>query len=90
VNDDELAAHIAQILEIDHQFIVRIQPRAAEQIARIRRAGRRAGRILGWKVSTFLRDRDDGDWVVGVIVIESTPEDMSRLRERGALLVNEA
>jgi hypothetical protein len=90
VNDDELAAHVAQVLEIDHQYAIRTQADATEQIARIRRAGRRAGRVLGWKVRTFVRDREDGGSVVGVVVVESTPEDEARLRERGDLLLDGA
>jgi hypothetical protein len=90
VNDEELAAHIAQVLEIDHQFVVRADAAAAEQITRLRSAGRKAGRILGWKIRTFVRELDAGSVVVGVLVIESTPDDAARLRERGDLLIREA
>lgn len=87
--DDELVAAIQLRLELDHQYVVRRPLGDVEGVEAVRSAGRRAGRGLGWKVRTFAQGHGDVT-VVGVVVIESTPEDDARIRERGDLLLREA
>ena len=87
---DELVARIAGRLDIDHQFYEDVQGSDADGVALIRKAGRAAARQLGWKVRTLTVDLESGDIRVFVVIIESTPEEDARIRERGDLLIREA
>ena len=89
---DELTLAIAQRLELDSQYVEHIEAWDTERIAQVRSAGRRAGRLLGWKIQTFQsQPTDEGRLVVGVVVREWPDEDMRvRLEERGRLLMSEA
>ena len=93
VSDDFLIAEIMRALEIDHQYVRWVEAQSEDPIARIRRCGRKAGRVLGYKVRTLSTDpaqRDDGRSAVFVVVIESTDEDRARIAERSRLLINNA
>lgn len=73
---DELTRVIADHLQADDQYVEHVDPSNLERIAALRSAGRKAGRLLGWKVRTFQTDPDrrvDGKVVVWVVVEESTP-----------------
>lgn len=87
---DELYDEILHALEIDHQYVTQLELDETERIALVRSLGRRAGRHLGWKVRTFQTDprrREGRKVVVIVAVVESTPEERSRLDERSELLI---
>jgi len=89
---DTLATQIATALEISAQYIEHVDPQDVEHIALIRSAGRKAGRLLGWKIHTFQTDpalREDKKVVVIVAVEQSTPEDDARFRATGDLLIGE-
>lgn len=88
-----LASQIATILEIGEQYVEHVDVGDTEHIALIRSAGRKAGRLLGWKVRTFQSDpakRDDHKVVVIVVVEESTDEDAKRFRTNSDLLIRDA
>lgn len=86
---DELTLTIAQHLELDHQYVKRIEAWDAEHIAAARSAGRKAGRLLGWKIITHQTEPDDENRVTVIVVVRSgpSPEDDARLRKRGHLLI---
>jgi len=50
---DELTLAIARALEVDWQYAERVEAWDAERIAEVRSAGRKAGRLLGFKIATF-------------------------------------
>ncbi len=89
-NEEDLYNSILLCLEIDHQFFTHFYPEQVEEIERTRVLARRAGRQLGWKVRTIQTSperRADGKVVVGVVAIESEPEEEQRIRERSDLLI---
>jgi len=91
---DELTLKIARHLEIDHQYVKHVEAWDVEQIAAIRAAGRRAGRLLGWNVMTHQSDprkREDG-LVVVIVAVRDYPndEEEQRMTERGDLLTRTA
>ncbi len=89
---DTLATQIATELEISSQFVRHADPSDADYIALIRSAGRRAGRMLGWKVATFQTDPDlraDRKVVVVVVATETTSEDEARFRSQGDAMIND-
>jgi hypothetical protein len=58
---DELTLTIARQLEIDTQYVEHVEAWDNERIAQIRSAGRKAGRLLGWKIRTVqTQPTDDG------------------------------
>ncbi|WP_129669019.1 hypothetical protein [Phytoactinopolyspora endophytica] len=89
---DELTITIARHLEVDWQYVEHVDALNEERIAEIRSAGRRAGRLLGYKIVTHQSDpgqRKDGRVVVIVAVRESpNAEDEERMNERARLLMN--
>lgn len=90
MSDEESYNEVLRALEIDHQYVAHLGHDQTEQIALVRSLGRKAGRYLGWKVRTFQTDpekRDDRKVVVIVAVVESTPEEHKRIKERGELLI---
>jgi hypothetical protein len=89
---DELTRIIAQHLEVDHQYIMRVEAWDTEQIAAVRSAGRKAGRLLGWKIFTYQSEPDDENRVVVIVCVREYPsqEERERLRERGPLLMDRA
>lgn len=87
---EQLYGEILRALEIDHQYVAHLESVQTEQIALIRSIGRKAGRHLGWRVRTFQNDpsvRADGLVVVAVVVVESTPAEQARIRERSEFLI---
>lgn len=91
-HDEALLNEIMRELEIDHQYMRFFLPQDSDDIARVRRLGRKAGRTLGWKIRTMQTNpaaRDDGKVVVLVTVIESTPEEEKRMNERTSLIVSQ-
>lgn len=90
---DELeafAVELATFLEVDHQYYEDVDQRDHDRIALVRAAGRRAARILGWKVRTLVVDLDSGMVRVFVVIIESNAEEHARLSERSRLLLEQA
>jgi len=89
---DELTRKIAQHLEVDHQYMVRVEAWDTERIAEVRSAGRKAGRLLGWKIMTHQTEpNEEGRAVVAVVVREwPNQEERDRLEERGRLIMDHA
>jgi hypothetical protein len=90
---DELVATIARHLEIDWQYIEHVEAWDAERIAAVRSAGRKAGRLLKYRIVTMQTDsrrREDGRVVVVVAVREPpSVEEGERMGERSRLLIDE-
>jgi hypothetical protein len=88
---DELTLMIARVLEVDWQYFELVEAWNVDRIAEVRAAGRRAGRLLGYKVLTRQSSprREDGRVVVAVVVREP-PNDVEaeRMRERAKLLID--
>jgi hypothetical protein len=91
---DELTQLIAQRLEIDWQYVEHVESWNTDRVAEIRSAGRKAGRLLGYKIVTHQsqpEQREDGRVVVIVAVRESpNEEDQERLKERSMLLLEDS
>ena len=89
---DELTLLIARHLEVDWQYVQRVEAWDAARIAQVRAAGRRAGRLLGYKIVTRQSAPDDGGRVTVVVAVREPPsqEDHDRLQERARLLMNRA
>lgn len=87
---DELTLTIARQLEIDSQYVEHIEAWNTGRTAEVRSAGRKAGRLLGWKIRTFqTQPTDEGRLAVVVMVHEWPDEEMrGRLEERGRLLMD--
>lgn len=88
---DELVSTIARHLEIDHGYTAILPPEPAEAIARVRAAGRKAGRVLGLSVFTCQTDparREDGQVVVWVTLRNPPPEDDERMQARFDLVLD--
>jgi len=80
------------VLDLDHQYTRLVEAWKHDFVAQIRRCGRQAGKRLGYKIPTLTSDpehRDDGRLMVWVVVIDSTPDDEDRIRERSELLISE-
>lgn len=87
---DELTREIAWRLGIDAQYIEHVGAWDAERIAQIRSAGRRAGRLLGWKIQTSQSEPTDGGRVAVVVMVREWPdEETRRLQQRALLLIEE-
>ena len=90
--DEALIQEMLPVLDLDHQHTRLVEAWNHELVAQIRRCGRQAGKRLGYKIRTLTSDpeqRDDGRLMVWVVVIDSTPEDEDRIRERSELLISE-
>jgi hypothetical protein len=89
---DELTLLIARHLEVDWQYVCRVEARDAGQIAAVRAAGRAAGRLLGYKIKTRQSAPNDENRVTVVIAVREPPsqEDHERMQERERLLMNRA
>jgi hypothetical protein len=86
---DELMLEIARVLEIDLQYTERVEARNTERIAAVRSAGRRAGRLLGYKITTFQNEPDVENHVRVFVVVRETPEeDRERMAERARLALS--
>ena len=88
---DELTRTIARHLEVDHQYSIRVEAWDTERIAGLRSAGRKAGRLLGWKIQTLQLEPDDENRVLVFVVVREWPsqEERERLGERAALLMEQ-
>ncbi|MGH3277252.1 MAG: hypothetical protein ACRDNZ_23345 [Streptosporangiaceae bacterium] len=89
---DELTLLIARHLEVDWQYTRRIAARDTEKIALVRTAGRRAGRLLGYKITTRQSTPDKENRVTVTVAVRVPPsqEDHERMQERARLLMNRA
>ncbi|HUZ25453.1 MAG TPA: hypothetical protein VMV07_16985 [Streptosporangiaceae bacterium] len=89
---DELTLTIARHLEVDWQYVRRIEAWDTEQVATIRAAGRRAGRLLGYKIATRQSEPNEENRVVVIVVVREPPskEDHERMEERSRLLMDRA
>ena len=89
---DELTLLIARHLEVDWQYVRRIPARDGDQIAAVRAAGRRAGRLLGYKITTRQSVPNDEGRVTVIVAVRVPPsqEDNDRMQERARLLMNRA
>jgi hypothetical protein len=89
---DELTLTIARHLEVDWEYTRRIAATDPDQIAAVRAAGRRAGRLLGYKIATRQASPDEQERVVVVVTVREPPseEDRKRMQERSRLLMNRA
>jgi hypothetical protein len=87
---DELTLTIAQRLEIDAQYIESVEAWDAERIAQVRSAGRKAGRMLGWKIATQQTEPSDEGRVTVIVVVREWPDEemRKRLMDRGRLLMS--
>jgi hypothetical protein len=88
---DELTLKIARCLEVDWQYVERVEAWNVERVAEVRTAGRAAGRLLGYKIATVQAERDDEDRVTVVVAVREAPngEDDARMRERSLLLLDD-
>jgi uncharacterized NAD(P)/FAD-binding protein YdhS len=89
---DELTLTIARHLEVDWQYVRRIEAWDTEQIATVRAAGRRAGRLLGYKIATRQSEPSEENRVVVIVAVREPPskEDHERMEERSRLLMDRA
>ncbi|MGI5523990.1 hypothetical protein ACQEUX_24075 [Micromonospora sp. CA-259024] len=88
---EELVLTIARHLELDWQYVERVEAWNTERIADVRSAGRRAGGRIGYKIATFQSDADDEGRVVVIVAVREPPnaEDHRRMTDRGMLLMND-
>jgi hypothetical protein len=90
---DELTRLIAQRLEIDWQYVEHVEAWNTELIAEIRSAGRKAGRLLGYKVVTRQSDPDlrEDNRVVVIVAVTDGPsrEDRDRIDGRSVLVMDQ-
>ncbi|MFB8277837.1 hypothetical protein [Nocardia colli] len=90
---DELTLEIMRSLEMNLQWRRLFDPADVDGIAEARKACRRAGREIGYKVATHQSNparRKDGLVMVSVVVNQDVdPETEARLRERSELLMND-
>lgn len=89
---DELTLLIARHLEVDWQYVRRFEAGDAEKIAEVRAAGRRAGRLLGYKIMTRQSAPNEHNRVTVVVTVREPPsqEDHERMQARARLLMNRA
>jgi hypothetical protein len=87
---DELTLAIGRALEIDWQYVERVEAWNTERIAEVRSAGRKAGRLLGFKIATFQTQPNDENRVAVIVAVREAPsaEDEQRMQERARLLMN--
>jgi hypothetical protein len=87
---DELVLAIARHLELDHQHVERVEAWNAERIAEVRSAGRKAGRLLGWKILTHQALPDDENRVTVIVAVRDYPneEERQRMTDRARLLID--
>lgn len=89
---DELLMTIARHLELDWQYTEYVEAWDVDRIAEVRATGRKAGRMLGYKIMTRQSDpelRRDGRVVVSVAVREPpNAAEARRMAERAELLMS--
>lgn len=88
---DELVLAIARRLEVDWQYVDRAEAWNAERISEVRSAGRKAGRLLGYKVVTAQSEPDDENRVTVIVAVREAPnaEEDERMQERARLLMED-
>ncbi len=88
---DELTLAIARRLEVDWQYVERVEAWDAERIGEIRAAGRKAGRMLGYKIATHQGRPDEENRVTVIVVLRAAPnaEEDQRMTERARLLMDD-
>jgi hypothetical protein len=88
---DALVLKIARCLEIDWQYVERVESWDTERIAAVRSAGRAAGRMLGYKIATVQAESDDEDRVTVIVAVREAPnaEEGERMRDRSLLLMDD-
>jgi hypothetical protein len=88
---EDLVSEVARRLELDWQYVAHVPAWDVERVAKIRSAGRQAGRTLGYRVMTMQTDPEDRDHglVVVVVAVKVPPsaEDDERMTERAQLLM---
>ncbi len=77
---DELTLVIARVLEVDWQYVERVAAWDAERIAEVRSAGRKAGRLLGFKIATFQSQPDKEDRVAVIVAVRESPSEEDHQR----------
>lgn len=90
--DKLLLARIIRDLRAVGQYTAVLPGDDTESIERVRSLGRRAGRELDWRISTFASDprkRDDGASVVIACVRDSSPLHQELLRIRGTRAIEQ-
>ena len=81
--DDELVSQIEATLREEGLYLSDIGPGASARVEHVRRLARRAGRSMGWRITTTVTGGPAGGWTVHVIVVSaSTPEENERLAAR--------
>ena len=87
---DELTLEIARALEVDWQYAEVAEAWDAGRIAEVRSAGRKAGRLLGYKIATFQGQPDEENRVVVIVAVREPPnaEENQRMQERARLLMD--
>lgn len=87
---DELVTTITEALRAEGFYVIEMDARAEDEIRIVRSAGRRAGRILGWKVRTVKHGpHGDSDLLdLHVIVDEDVPELQAIRRRRMREAIN--
>jgi hypothetical protein len=88
---DELTLAIARHLEVDWQYVVRVEAWNTERIAEIRSAGRKAGRLLGYKIATFQAEPDEENRVKVIVAVRKAPsaEEDKRMEDRARMLMDD-
>jgi hypothetical protein len=88
---DELVLTVARRLEVDWQYVERVEAWNTERIAEIRSAGRKAGRLLGSKIITHQTPPDGENRVKVIVAVRESPneEDHQRMEERARLLMED-
>lgn len=88
---DELVLTVARRLEVDWQYVERVEAWDTERIAEVRSAGRKAGRLLGYKIITHQTRPDDENRVKVIVAVREPPneEDHKRMEERARLLMDD-
>jgi hypothetical protein len=89
---DELVLAIARHLEVDWQYTERVEAWNADRIAEVRSAGRKAGRLLGYKILTTAPEPDAENRVTVIVAVREAPnaEEGERMKERASLLIDAA
>jgi hypothetical protein len=88
---DELVLIVARRLEVDWQYVERVEAWDTERIAEVRSAGRKAGRLLGYKIITHQTRSDEENRVKVIVAVREPPseEDHQRMEERARLIMDD-
>ena len=78
----ELVARVVDELRATGSYRATIHTRATSEIAALRKAGRRAGHELGWKVRTLVLDDEASDISTVYVVVDEDPPELATVRAR--------